>query len=181
MYPSIACGPINIRAFEESDLETFAAYRARPEVAKYQSWTTYTYEDAVRLYTAMLEHPFGTPGQWFQLAVALEASDVLVGDLAIHFIDEEQVEVGFTMSPEHQQQGYSTFALRHLVDYLFQTMNKHRIISTVDAENAAASRLLEKVGFRQEAHFVENIFFKGAWGSEFQYGLLRREWPERAG
>jgi RimJ/RimL family protein N-acetyltransferase len=35
---------------------------------------------------------------------------------------------------------------------------------------------LEAVGFRQEAHFVENIFFKGAWGSEFQYALLASEW-----
>ena len=29
---------------------------------------------------------------------------------------------------------------------------------------------------RREAHLVENIWFKGAWGSEFIYALLDREW-----
>jgi RimJ/RimL family protein N-acetyltransferase len=28
-------------------------------------------------------------------------------------------------------------------------------------------------------HFIENIFFKGKWGSEFQYAMLKREWDNR--
>ena len=42
-----------------------------------------------------------------------------------------------------------------------------------------AARLLRALGFRQEAHFVENIFFKGAWGSELLFALLSREWTAR--
>ena len=34
--------------------------------------------------------------------------------------------------------------------------------------------------FRREAHFVENIFFKGAWGSEFSFAVLAHEWAARA-
>ncbi len=40
----------------------------------------------------------------------------------------------------------------------------------------ASYKLLERLGFRREAHLVENIWFKGAWGSEFHYALLEREW-----
>jgi RimJ/RimL family protein N-acetyltransferase len=29
---------------------------------------------------------------------------------------------------------------------------------------------------RREAHFVENEWFKGAWGSEFVYAMLMHEW-----
>ena len=29
---------------------------------------------------------------------------------------------------------------------------------------------------RREAHFHENVFFKGAWGSEFLFAMLEREW-----
>jgi hypothetical protein len=28
---------------------------------------------------------------------------------------------------------------------------------------------------RQEAHFVDNVFFKGAWGSELLFAKLTRE------
>jgi RimJ/RimL family protein N-acetyltransferase len=33
-----------------------------------------------------------------------------------------------------------------------------------------------RVGFRQEAHLVENIWFKGQWGSEYLFAMLQREW-----
>jgi RimJ/RimL family protein N-acetyltransferase len=38
--------------------------------------------------------------------------------------------------------------------------------------------LLERLGFRRESHLVENIFFKGAYGSEYHYAMLEREWKE---
>jgi RimJ/RimL family protein N-acetyltransferase len=40
--------------------------------------------------------------------------------------------------------------------------------------------LLERVGMRREAHFVENVFFKGAWGSEFLLAMLAREWSSES-
>ena len=39
----------------------------------------------------------------------------------------------------------------------------------------ALRQLGERFGFRQEARFIENIFFKGAWGSECLFALLQRE------
>jgi RimJ/RimL family protein N-acetyltransferase len=30
---------------------------------------------------------------------------------------------------------------------------------------------------RREGTFVENVFFKGAWGSELSFAILDREWP----
>jgi RimJ/RimL family protein N-acetyltransferase len=45
--------------------------------------------------------------------------------------------------------------------------------------NTLASQVLEKTGFRREAHFVENLWFKGRWASEYWYGMLQKEWNER--
>jgi RimJ/RimL family protein N-acetyltransferase len=39
--------------------------------------------------------------------------------------------------------------------------------------------VLERLGMRREAHFVENAFVKGEWQSELVYALLEDEW--RAG
>jgi RimJ/RimL family protein N-acetyltransferase len=45
--------------------------------------------------------------------------------------------------------------------------------------NEPSWRLMERLGLRREAHFVENEIFKGAWGSEFVYAMLDREWQAR--
>ena len=29
---------------------------------------------------------------------------------------------------------------------------------------------------RREGHFIQNIWFKGKWGDEYLYAVLREEW-----
>lgn len=164
-----------IRAFERNDLVSFATYRSDENVAKYQSWTDYSYEDAVTLFENMDYSQFGTVGQWYQLAIVSPDNEELVGDLALHFKDEEQVEIGFTVSPKHQRKSVGYEAVSTLLSYLFNDLSKHRVVATTDTKNVASYKLLEKVGFRREAHFVENIFFKGSWGDEYQYAILHSE------
>lgn len=164
-----------IRAFERKDLEQFAQYRSQEAVARYQNWTTFTYQDAVELFDAMDYSTFGTEGEWYQLAISTKDADELVGDLAVHFIDESQIEIGFTVSPSHQGKSVATASVSSFLDYAFGQLNKHRVIAITDARNTAAYRLLEKLGFRREAHFIQNVFFKGAWGDEYQYALLNTE------
>ncbi len=52
----------------------------------------------------------------------------------------------------------------------------HRVIGRLEARNAASGRVLEKLGMRLEAHFVENEWVKGEWSSELVYAVLDREW-----
>jgi len=164
-----------IRAFERKDLETFAQYRSQEMVAKYQSWTSYTYQNAVELFESMDYSTFGSEGRWYQLAISTIDSGELVGDLAVHFIDQEQVEVGFTVCPNQQGKGVATEALSRFLRYIFDELNKHRVVATTDVENTASYRLIEKLAFRREGHLIKNVFFKGAWGDEYQYALLRSE------
>jgi RimJ/RimL family protein N-acetyltransferase len=164
-----------IRAFERNDFEIFSQYRSEELVAKYQSWTDYSYEDAVKLFEGMDYSRFGTEGSWYQLAIALIDSDELVGDLAVHFIDQYQLEIGFTIAPAYQGKHVATEAVSCFLDYVFNELKKHRVIATTDTENTSSFKLLEKLSFRREGHFIKNIFFKGAWGDEYQYGLLRSE------
>ena len=34
---------------------------------------------------------------------------------------------------------------------------------------------------RREGHYLQNVWFKGAWGDEYQYAMLRSEWNGKAG
>jgi len=165
-----------IRQFSEADLVEFAAYRAIPAVAEYQTWSSFTYVDALAKHAKMIEVPFGTVGSWFQLAIKKGEAAPLAGDLAVHFLDEQQVEIGFTVAPSFQRTGIAYEAILGLLGHLFSIMNKHRVIAVTDTRNVASCGLLEKLGFRKEAHHVNNIFFKGSWGSEYVYAILQSEW-----
>jgi RimJ/RimL family protein N-acetyltransferase len=171
---------LTVRGMVASDVESFVAYRSDPDVARYQSWEDYTVEQGATLVAEMQGLRPGIPGEWYQLAVVDEAG-TLVGDLAtcVDPAEHRQLEVGFTLAPEHQGKGYATEALHGLLGYAFGTLDMHRVIAVTDARNDAAAALLTRVGFRKEAHFHDNVFFKGAWGSEFLFAMLASEWVGR--
>jgi RimJ/RimL family protein N-acetyltransferase len=54
----------------------------------------------------------------------------------------------------------------------------HRLSATADPRNLASVKLLERLGFRKEAHFVKSLWFKGEWADDVVYGLLREEWKK---
>ena len=101
-----------------------------------------------------------------------------VGDMAFHWVSERDrtAEIGFVFDPRHQGKGFATEAARAVVDWAFTTAGMHRVIGRTEARNAASARVLEKLGMRLEAHFVENEWVKNEWQSELVYSVLDREW-----
>jgi RimJ/RimL family protein N-acetyltransferase len=170
-----------LRRFVARDAQVLSSYRSDPEVARYQSWETCSLEEAQRFVESLQDLAPGTPGQWFQFAVSRTPSGMLIGDCALRCTrhDPRQAEVGFTMATAHQGQGLASEAVRSLVTYAFSTLDLHRVFAIVDVRNARAQRVLERLKFRQEGHFVENAWFKGSWSSEFLYAVLRAEWQHR--
>lgn len=170
-----------LRRLESGDVAAISGYRSLPEVARYQSWESYGPDDAARLIEAQCEMEPGIPGTWLQLAIVEKTTKAVVGDCGLHCRkdDPRQMELGVTLAPSHQGRGYATEALGCVIDFVFGTLGKHRISATTDAENNSAAALFRRLGFRQEAHFIEHLWFKGHWGSEFVFGLLRREWESR--
>jgi RimJ/RimL family protein N-acetyltransferase len=179
----VLTGRLVLRRFQEADLEPMLAYRNDPEVARFQSWTSFSREEAEAFLVSQKELEPGTPGEWIQLAVERREAPGLIGDCAVKVLAEDprQAEIGFTLARGWQGHGYGTEAVTAVLTYLFETLGLHRVFAITDAENAAAAALLERAGLRREGHLHENVWFKGAWGSEFLYALLEREWVARPG
>ncbi|MFP2924212.1 GNAT family N-acetyltransferase [Pyxidicoccus sp. 3LG] len=165
-----------LRRLREEDLDALVAYRNDPEVSRYQSWSDYDAKRGRALIESMSSRQPGEPG-WFQFAIALKDTDALVGDCALRTDDDgRQGEIGFTLSRQHQGKGLGTEAVRALLGYVFGTLQLHRVIAVTDAKNTASVAVLERLGMRREGHFLENAWFKGAWGDEYLYAQLGREW-----
>ncbi|MFK7969994.1 MAG: GNAT family N-acetyltransferase [Bacteroidia bacterium] len=168
---------MSINNLIETDLGNFHRYRSNPEVTRYQGFGVLNKEECAEFIESQLGKLFGKPGEWVQYAIRLAAGGQLIGDCAIKLEEDDPriAQVGITISHLEQGQGYGKEVLLGIMQFLFGEIGVHRIVETADADNAASIALLESCGFRKEGHFIENIFFKGAWGSEVQYAMLKRE------
>ena len=181
LFTQIESTRLRLRSFCDLDLPSFVAYRNDPDVARYQSWTSINEREARHFIDEMKIAQPGNPGEWFQFAIEHKASHELIGDCAMQVKPEDgrQAEIGYTLARAYHHQGYGYEAVSTLLDYAFRTLNLHRVFAQADCSNATSVRLLERLGLRREAHFIQNFWFKGRWTDEYLYAILQEEWLHR--
>lgn len=177
-FTAIESARLILRRFADADLSTFLAYLNDPLVARYQTWESYTEEQARDVIEQQKGLEPGRPGQWFTFAAELKDTKALIGHVALSVkeADQRQAEIGFTFAREYQGKGLAKEAAEAVLDYAFTRLGMHRVVAVTDCENERSVALLGRLGMRREGHFIENIRFKGGWGSEYLYALLRKEW-----
>lgn len=164
-----------LRTAEKQDAEAIFRYRKDAETNKYQGWIPNSVED-VDTFLTKVSPEFNITGRWFQFIIIESNSTVIIGDIGVHFIDNKQVEIGCTLAKNKHGEGLATEALRSVVDHLFCKLNKHRVTASIDPRNLGSIRLVERLGFRKEAHFKESLFIDGEWVDDIIYAILKREW-----
>ncbi|WP_176586562.1 GNAT family N-acetyltransferase [Priestia megaterium] len=170
-----------LRKFSVSDTEYFHSYRSNPTVAMFQSWEDYQYSEAESFVNDQIRNVPNQPGTWFQFAIALAENDQLIGDCALHTPLHEPriVEIGFTLSPEYQGNGYASEAVSGLLHYIFHLLGKHKVTAFSDVRNQKSIAVLERVNMRREGHLLQNYMSKGQWVDEYQYAILESEWKSQ--
>ncbi len=166
---------LTIKPLTASDTTALFAYRSDPEVARYQSFSPETVDEA-RRFIEDNTTCFNCEENWFQMGIYLQGE--LIGDMGIHFIGPEnsQCEIGYTLCHSQQGKGYATEAVRAVLSFLFTQLGKHRVTAGLDPRNASSIKLLERIGFRREGHFMKSYLNKGIWEDDMLYALLSEEW-----
>jgi RimJ/RimL family protein N-acetyltransferase len=168
-----------LRPFERDDFEALLAIRSRPDVVRYLYGDPSDAEEVRRSLADRVNRRWlEAEGEILFLAAILRRSEELIGDVSLRWLSREhrQGEVGFVFHPDHHGRGLATEAAEPMLALGFERLGLHRIIGRLDSRNLASARVLERLGMRREAHFVENEFVKGAWCDELVYAMLAAEW-----
>ena len=176
MFIVINTDRLLIRLLEMQDMDDFFAYRSMPEVYQYQGWKPTVNAQAEDFIIKNVSICLNTPNTWLQLAICLK-DGTLIGDIGIHFMEDDfQAEIGYTLSLAYQGNGYAFEAVKAVLDYLFTSLLKHRVTASVDPENMKSIMLLERIGFRKEAHFRKSYHTEDKWLDDCIYAMLKEEW-----
>jgi aminoglycoside 6'-N-acetyltransferase len=90
-------------------------------------------------------------------------------------IDDLSGEIGWSLHPDFERQGYASESARAMLAYAFGTLGLHRVTAELDPRNDASVALCKRLGMRHEATFVEHMWFKGEWGDTGVYAILASE------
>lgn len=168
-----------LRPVLPEDTDAMFRYRSREDVCRYLPFPPQTHEQIAARF-ADIPTALTDEGQNLSLAVLEQERGVLVGDVVLmwHSREHRAGEIGYVLHPDYAGNGYATEAGAALLRLGFHELRLHRIVGRLDARNTASARVLEKLGMRREAHFVQNEFFNGEWTDELVYAVLAGEWRD---
>lgn len=165
-----------LRRFIKADLDRFLAYRHDPIVARFQSWSMLSEDEAISFIHEMSTAPIGIPGEWFQIAISFQQSNRLIGDIGIQVSEHDTttVEIGFTLHREEQGKGYAREAVQALLHSLFQSGNIAKVIGITDSRNYPSINLLTRLGMNLVSS--EEVVFRNELCVEQTFVLEEKDW-----
>jgi RimJ/RimL family protein N-acetyltransferase len=174
-----------LRTMTSADVDDIHAYQSREDVCRYLPFEPRTRDEvAAKVAKHSTALTLNGEGDYWELAVE-RATDPgrVIGDVyfTIKSTANATAELGWTLHPDFAGQGYMTEAASAVLDTAFADLRLHRVLAQLDPRNDASVALCKRLGMREEAHFVEDLWLKGAWGDTGIYAILDREWPPRQG
>jgi aminoglycoside 6'-N-acetyltransferase len=167
-FPTFLRGlKVVLRPLRVDDVERVAEIQAQARVAPW--WGP---PDEVQLYRL-------AEGREDESAFAIERKGELVGLIQFHEENEpdfRHAAIDLFLDERHQGRGLGSDAVRVLSGYLIRDRGHHRLTIDPAADNAAAIRAYEKVGFRPVGLMRE--YWRspsGAWRHGLLMDLLARE------
>ena len=179
---------LTLRRYVENDYDDLLKLQSNPDVTRYLLYDVRTPEQVKEALTGrladvpMTDLSLWRDGQALTVAVVLRDTGRHLGEVTLFMNNVEQRtgEIGYVFHPESHGHGYAAEASAELLRLGFEELGLHRIIARLDARNTGSVKLLERLGLRQEAHFVQNEYLKGEWTDELVFAMLYSEWDKRS-
>jgi len=166
-----------LRNYQLKDLNDFYELMSQEFVARHQGFTPLSLEKCEQWLTKRLDNDS-------RLVCELKENGKVIGALEQIEEDNGNYTIGYEFSEKYGKKGYATEGVKALIAHLFLSLDARRICADMDEGNVNSWKLVERLGFRREAHFIEcetSFNEKDEHGNPvlvncFVYALLKREW-----
>jgi RimJ/RimL family protein N-acetyltransferase len=158
-----------------TDLNDIHALHSCPEVDEFN---TLGIPESLRqtemLLEEWLERQAAVPRMSYVFCVRTIDSEQFIGLMALNLgkPNYRNAEVWYKTHPVHWGRGYTTEALKHLIQFGFEELNLHRIEAGCAVANIASIKVLEKAGMTREGRKRQILPIRGQWVDNYFYSIL---------
>jgi ribosomal-protein-alanine N-acetyltransferase len=187
-WPAVlADGPILLRPYRRGDARDWAEVRitnedwlARWEPTPPGRWDDLNSASSFRYVLRELRRS-GREGSAMPFAIFLHdrsEGERFVGQLSLSNIVRRafcSAYAGYWVDSRVAGRGVIPTALALVVDHAFTAGGLHRIEVNIRPENTASRRVVEKLGFREEAYHPRYLHIDGAWRDHIGYAMTTED------
>lgn len=140
-----------LRPFKEDDaINVFECWESDPDVAKYMFWTSHNDIEKTKEWITF-ELGQIEKQDWYRFAVVLKDTNELIGTALIYYEEEVECwEIGYNLGKKYWNKGYTTEAMRKVIDFASKQLKISEIVGRYAKENPASGNVMKKLGFNYE-------------------------------
>jgi len=178
--PGIETERLILRALNEDDVNDVFEYARVPEVAGFVMWDVHKSPDDSLSFINFAKDQFRS-GSSIIWGLEVKNDHKLIGTIDIRGLSSSNScgEIGYVISEKYWNKGYSTEALKAVLEFGFSKLKFNRLEAHCEEENKASWHVMEKAGMKYEGTLRQKAFFKDKFRSMKMYSLLYSEWNER--
>ena len=167
---------LQLREFVASDFDAVLAYSSDARVTRYLFFGPRDADSTSEYLEELLLSQRELPRTRFELGVEELGSGRLIGACDLSLIEPHVADLGYMLELNAWGKGYATEIAAALLEAAFLQLRADRVISTVDVNNGASIRVLEKVGMRWEAIYRKHRRAKNRWWDCHLFVMPREVW-----
>ena len=173
-----------LRDYTEMDFEAYFKLKSDAQTMYYlQDIQARSPEEAMAEFHEVLSDQAASSRRFYFLHMELKDAHKQVGSIGYTVTDNPPagkiVHLGYFTYPEYWGNGYTSEALKRLLEYAFTENNVYRVTTGCLAENKGSERVMQKNGMIKEAEHLDYEWHDGKMKTRLEYRLLRHEWEKR--
>lgn len=180
-FPDIETKNLILTSFAVQDAEELFKIRSDERVTKYLDRDSHkTAAESKRMIEGIIRSYKDKTGlNWI---IREKATSKVIGYVGYWQLIRENVraEIGYALKPEFWDRGYMSETLLKVLEFGFGEFMLHSIMGNVNPHNKRSIRILERFGFKKEAHFREDYLYNGKYLDSAIYCLLETDFPQRS-
>ena len=181
-FPYMESERLIFRQFELADAADIQAIRSDELVMKFMDSNRHDTVLESELFLARNLEAYQNKAGIFW-AIIDKSTGLFAGDFSYWRLDRanNRGEIGYSLKPHFWGKGYMPETMQKLLNFGFKKLKLHSIVANVNPENENSKNVLKKIGFKKEAFFRENYYFKGKYLDSEIYCLLESDFNDVKG
>ena len=165
---------LTLREYQISDFTTVHTYGADPDFSQYESWGPNSEQDTKDFIDLAISNSQVTPRFTFDMAVCLTEENLQIGGCGLRRESENSqvANMGWSITPSEQGNGYATEAASALIEFGFRELNLTVIYATCDTRNEASMGVMENIGMNQVGLLKNDRSIGGQTYDSYRYEIL---------
>lgn len=166
-----------LRPFTMGDAEAmFANWASDPEVTKYLTWPAHGSVEVSKMVLSDWVSHYGEE-TYYQWAIVVKELGQPIGSISVVSRNDaaELVHIGYCIGKRWWHQGYTSEALKAVMDFFFDEVGVNRVETRHDPNNPNSGKVMRKCGMKFEGTLRQSDWNNQGICDASWYGLLKGE------